>query len=136
MKRYGFLDKEQIYRVLNKVRDAFLAAKGGEEVEEVMSALLTFDERMKVGRRVQIAEMLKSGCSHEEIVQELKVGKSTVALVNRLIEEHPKGYELVLRRGKKVEEEYMNKRYKEVGGSEMIFKRREYSGIRRKDIKR
>ena len=121
---------------LNRVRDAFLAADDGEEVEEVMSALLTFDERMKVGRRVQIAEMIEAGYTQEEIVRDMKVGKTTVALVSRLLEAHPKGYAFVVRRRKKVEEEYSKNKQKSVGGSELIFKKKEYTGFRRKDVKR
>ncbi len=121
---------------LNRVRDAFLAADDGEEVEEVMSALLTFDERMKVGRRVQIAEMIEAGYTQEEIVRDMKVGKTTVSLVSRLLEAHPKGYVFVVRRRKKVEEEYSKNKQKSVGGSELIYKKKEYTGFRRKDVKR
>lgn len=136
MKRYKFLEQEQVFMALNRVRDAFLAADDGEEVEEVMSALLTFDERMKVGRRVQIAEMIEAGYTHEEIVRDLKVGRTTVALVVKLLDSHPKGYAFVMRRQKKVEREYKSKKERSVGGSKLIFKKKEYTGFTRKDVRR
>ena len=49
MRRYRFLEKEEIFDALNKLRNAFLAARDGDEVEEIINGLLTFDEKMKIG---------------------------------------------------------------------------------------
>ena len=46
MRRYRFLEKEEIFDALNKLRNAFLAARDGDEVEEIINGLLTFDEKM------------------------------------------------------------------------------------------
>jgi hypothetical protein len=137
MRRYENLTKEEIYEAFNKVRDAFLAARDGNEVEEIIGAILTGEEKAKIGRRVLASEYLKSDSfTLDEIKSILKMGKSTLQSVTRRMEMHPKGYELIHVRSKKVEREYQKRKYKSVGGSTLVRKRREYTGIKRKDIKR
>ena len=136
MRRYRFLDKADIYEALNRLRDSFLAAKNGGEVQEIINSLLTSDERLKIGRRVIIAESLHSGLTIDEISKLLKVGKNTILHVSRLLDQHPKGFELIERRRKIVEKSYKNTAYKKMGGSGMFFKRKVYSGFTRKDVTR
>ncbi|MBI2032648.1 MAG: hypothetical protein HYT09_03305 [Candidatus Levybacteria bacterium] len=136
MKRYRFLEKDDIYSALNRVRDSFLAAKNGTEVDEIISGLLTQDEKLKIGRRILIAECLEDGMRFEEISKILKVGKTTILSVARSIDQNPNAFKLIMKRKVKVEKEYQAKRYKKIGGSTLIFKRKEYTGIKRKDIER
>ncbi len=137
MRRYKNLTKEEIYEAFNKVRDAFLAARDGNEVDEIIDAILTGEEKLKIGRRVLVADYLNSkSFTLDEIRLILKVGRSTLQSVNRRREMHPKGFELIEARSKRVENEYQNKKFRSVGGSTLIFKRKEYTGIKRKDIKR
>ncbi|MBI2028336.1 MAG: hypothetical protein HYT07_01880 [Candidatus Levybacteria bacterium] len=136
MRRYKFLTKELIYEAFNRLRDVFLAAKDGNEVDEIINGLLTHDEKMKIGRRIIIAEYIKSGIHIEEIVKELKVGKNTIFSVMRQLDNRPIAFELIEKRGKKVEKEYKEKKYRSIGGSQLVFKKREYTGIKRTDIKR
>jgi hypothetical protein len=97
---------------------------------------LTNDERMKIGRRIEVAQMLQAGLTHREIADQLKVGLTTIKLVDRKMHEHPRGYELIDLRERKVEGEYSDKAYKKVGGPKLVFKKREYTGFRRKDVRR
>ncbi|MBI2621325.1 MAG: hypothetical protein HYW63_01600 [Candidatus Levybacteria bacterium] len=136
MRRYKFLEKEAIYEALNRLRDSFLAATDGNEVEEIINGLLTLDERLKIGRRILIAEYISSGVGIDEISRELKVGKNTIVHVMRLMDARPDCYNLIRRRGLLVEKEYRNKRYSKTGGSQLVFKRNEYTGFNRKDVKR
>lgn len=136
MRRYKFLDKEDIYEAFNRLRDAFLAASDGTEVEQIINGILTTDERLKIGRRIIIAECLKAGIGINDIVNTLKVGKSTIMYVARKLDQNPNFMDLILERQKKVESEYSKKRYRLVGSSYQIFKRKEYTGFRRKDVKR
>ena len=136
MKRYRFLKKEDIYEALNRLRDSFLAAKDGEEVEKIIKGLLTSDERLKIGRRILIYEYLNSGYTMDEIRKFLKVGKNTVLHVARLLDQYPECFELIKRRREIVEREYKSKKYNTTGGSNLIFKRKEYSGFSRKNVKR
>ena len=136
MRRYKFLSKEDVFDALNKLRSAFLAAKDGNEVEEIINGILTSDERMKIGRRILIAGALEEGLTYDEIKDTLKVGKSTVVKIEEAKRSHPLAFQLVGKREKKVDEEYKNKAYRKVGGAKMIFKKKEYTGFKRKDVVR
>lgn len=136
MRRYKFLQKEEVYEALNKVRNALLAAKDGKDVEEIMKGILTFDERMKIGRRILIAEYLIAGFPFHEITRQLKVGKTTIGFVSKKLDDYRKCFELISSRNSKVEKEFYKKVYVERGGSKMVFKRKEYTGFKRKDVKR
>lgn len=136
MRRYRFLTKGDVYEALNRLRDAFLAAKNGEEVNKIINGILTTDEKLKIGRRILVAECLKNGMNLEEITDLLKVGKTTISLVSKQMEEFPDCFVLIEERKIKVEKEYKSKKYMLIGGSEKIFKTRVYSGFTRKEIKR
>lgn len=136
MGRYKFLEKSDVYEALNKVRDALLAAQDGNDVEQIMNGVLTFDERMKIGRRIQIAECLLSDATVEDIIFALKVGRSTVAHVARNLQDYERCFSLIQARKHKLEKEFSEKAYRKVGGSKMVFKKKVYTGITRKDIQR
>ncbi len=79
MRRYGFLTTSDTYEALNRLRDAFLAAKDGREVTEIINGLLTEDEKLKMGRRILVADALRNEGKYKEIVQISNVGYSTIA---------------------------------------------------------
>ena len=136
MKRYKFLQEKEVFEALNRVRDAFLAAKDGNEVERIINGLLTFDERMKLGRRVLVAELIKRGYTVEEISNFLKVGKATIVSMAKRLDDFPDCFELIQRRRGKVEDEYRQSSHRTTGGSMRVFKPRIYTGFKRKDVKR
>ena len=136
MGRYKFLAKESVYEALNKLRAAFLAARDGNQVESIIKGLLTYDERMKLGRRIQIAQMIEDGYGHTEIVSELKVGSPTIRLVAKKMAEYPECFELINVRENKVEKTYKSRAYKKVGGPLKVYKSTEYTGYKRKDVER
>ena len=136
MRRYKFLTKDSVYAALNKLRAAFLAARDGKEVEDIIKGILTYDERMKIGRRIQIIQLLKAELTYEEIKTELKVGKNTIALSERKMNQNPLCVNLILKREEKVEKEFKQKAFSKIGGSKMIFKKREYTGFSRKNVGR
>lgn len=136
MRRYKFLTKEDIYDAFNRLRDAFLAAKDGAEVEEMIKGLLTTDEKLKIGRRILIAEYLRDGVGIDVIAKDLKVGKNTIMSVAKKLDENSVFLDLIHKRRKKVETDYHNKKYRFIGGPKLVFKKREYTGFKRKDVKR
>lgn len=136
MRRYKFLTKDDVYDAFNRLKDAFLAAKNGEEVEEIIKGLLTHDEKLKIGRRIIIAEYLKDGMGIDEIAKSLKVGKNTIMTVARKLDENSLFLDLINKRRKKVESEYDSRKYRFIGGSKLVFKKREYTGFKRKDVER
>jgi Trp operon repressor len=136
MRRYDFLGRNNVYAALNRLRAVLMAAKDGHDVEEIVKGVLTQDERVKIGRRIEIAEMLSDGVGHDEIADELKVGKTTIAQVSQNLERHPRCFELIDKRLDKVDREYERSAYRKVGGSKLIHKKREYTGFSKKDVKR
>lgn len=134
MKRYKFLQKDDVFSALDRIRDAFLAAKDGNDVEEIINGILTFDERMKIGRRIQIAEYLLDGFGIDEITQYLKVGKTTITQVSKNVEKYIRCFELLSERKRKVKRVYEDKRYRLIGGSKKVFKKKEYTGFKQKDV--
>lgn len=130
------MTKDDIYDAFNRLRDAFLAAKNGEEVEEIIKGLLTTDEKLKIGRRILIAEYIKEGLGIEEIAKTLRVGKNTIMTIAKKLDENSIFLDLINKRRKRVESEYSNKKYRFVGGAKLVFKRKEYTGFKRKDVGR
>lgn len=136
MRRYKYLQKGEISEAWNKLGDALLAAKDGKEVDEIMNALFTDEEKFQLGRRILIAECVKQNMTVVEICTLLRAGNDTVSRVLRKFEKYPRGFELIEKRNKKVLDEYDRKKYKSVGGSTLVFKKKEYTGIVKKDISR
>lgn len=136
MRRYQHLTKEDIYKALNSLRDAFLAAKNGEEVTEIMNSLMTQEEQLKMGRRILIASHLQADITQKEIGAILKVAQATISGVQKHLNSYPEGFKLISDRKKYVEEQYQQKKFRYKGGSKLIIKQKEYSGVKRKDIKR
>lgn len=136
MRRYTFLNKEDIFQALNRLRDAFLAARDGNEVEEIINGILTSDERLKIGRRILIAEYIKDGSRFQDIMRDLKVGKNTIAEITRCLDNHPACFDIIGKRRQKVDTTYANRKYRWVEGSKLIFKKKEYTGFKRKDVQR
>lgn len=136
MRRYGFLTPSDTYEALNSLRDAFLAAKNGKEVNEIINGLLTQDEKIRIGRRILIAEALSRNGKFREIVQLSNVGYATIAWVSKQLATFPLCFDLLFKRKRKLEKEYKTKKYREVGGSLLVHKRKEYTGLKRSDIKR
>ncbi len=136
MRRYKFLQKDDIYRALDSVRNAFLAARDGNEVEEIINGLLTHDEKLKIGRRILIAEYLKDGVTIEQIAKILKVGRNTIISVAKSLDQNSNFLDLIDKRKVKVEKEYQKRKYKLLGGSKLVFKKKEYTGFRRIDVER
>ena len=112
MRRYQFLKQDQVNEALNRLRDSFLAAKDATEVDQIINSILTRDEKIKIGRRIVIAEYILSGIPILEICNQLKVGKNTVMHVANRLEKYENGFLLIKRRSKKVEEEYLKKKYR------------------------
>jgi len=135
-RRYGFLTKNDFFEAWNRLRDAFLAAKNSEEVDLIVKGLLTNDERLKIGRRIEVARLLKEGLANREIARKLRVGVATVQMVADKISKNPECFSLLERRMKKVEREFEKRAYVKTGGSKLLYKKTRYTGYKRKDVKR
>lgn len=135
-RRYKNLVQQLVFDAFNSVRNALLAAHDGNEVDEIIKAVLTTDERIKIGRRVQVAGMLEAGFSYDEIHSSLQIGKGTISRVEKVLEENKSGFELIFKREEKVEKEYKQKAYKRRVAPKIIPQLLEYTGFKKKDVAR
>lgn len=124
------------FEALNKLRDAFLSAHDGHEADLITDGILTHDEKLKIGRRILIANWILAGIGIEEISRQLRVGKNTVMHVSRRVEKYEDCFKLIKKRSETVEKEFDSKAYKLTGGSTLVHKRREHTGFKRIDVKR
>lgn len=135
-KRYEFLDQSSLYETFDQVRHAFLAAKDGQEVDAIIDAVLTPDEKIKIGRRILTASLLVAGFSYFEISDMLKVGNSTILDVEKKLILDQGGFAAIFSRRKKVDREFKDRAYRKVGPSKQVHKRTVYTGFKRRDVKR
>lgn len=137
LRRYYFLDNKSLPAIYDKVQAAFLAAKDGNEVKAVIDAILTPDEKVKVGRRILVAQLIKDGkITYEDLLKTLKVGKSTVAMVIHQMLINPEGFEAIFRRVKKVDQEYKDKAFATSVLSRHIVGPKTRTNFKRADVKR
>jgi uncharacterized protein YerC len=136
MGRYNFLKQDEIFAALNKLRASFLAAKDGSEVDEIINSVLTFDEKLKIGRRILIEQLLSENNTYDYIIRKLKAGKGNVASVDKTRLKHPMGFRLINKRVAKVESTFTASAYEKVGGPKLVYKSTRYTGFKRKDVKR
>lgn len=136
LRRYYFLSNRDIGEIFDKVRDAFLAAKDGHDVDAVIDAILTAEERVKIGRRIMVAQLINDKATYEDLHRILKVGKVTVTTVIHQMLVNPEGFEAILRRTKKVSQEYKDKAYAKVGSSKLFLKKSVRTNFNIRDVKR
>lgn len=136
MRRYNYLEEKEVFEAFNNVRDAFLAAKNGVEVDKIIDGLLTRDEKIKIGRRILIAEYILSGFGIDEIIRQLRVGRNTIIHISRRVEKYKECFDLIDKRSKLVEKTYQKKKFTKSGGSKLVHKKISYSGFKRKDVAR
>ncbi len=136
MKRYKFLEKENVFEALNKLRSAFLAAKDGSEVNNIIKGILTSDERIKIGRRIIISQLLDDNQTYDQISKQYKIGKQTIIQVQKLKDKYPKCFDLINKREEKVENEYSKSAYEKVGYTRSLQRFPIYTGFKRKDVTR
>ncbi len=89
-------------RYLDTLYTAVSGLKSREEIKNFLRDLLTESERVMIGRRIIVAQMLLEEKSYNEIVRELKVGKDTIMRVHRWLEDETYGYEKAIKELEKV----------------------------------
>lgn len=72
-----------------------------DEVKEFFKDLLTLSEVVMISRRLQIAQMLLSCQTYEEIKKKLRTGLDTIGQVDRWLNNGFGGYKKIIERHKK-----------------------------------
>lgn len=115
--------KEYKKNALYYASSSMLAAKNIEEAFEILHSLFGTEERLQLGRRLQIAQLVFEGASVREIEKVLKTSRDTVLNVRKELEKDTKGYEICLLKHEDLQETYKEKKYVKVGGSLQVFKK-------------
>jgi uncharacterized protein YerC len=95
-KKKADLTDQEIIKTLDTLYTAASAVKGRDAVKLFLKDLLTESERLMLGRRIMIARLLLRGASHYEVRQRLGVGYTTIARVERWLQDELPGYEQAL----------------------------------------
>jgi len=66
--------------------------EGRDEVKKFFKDLLSLSETVMISRRIQVAKKLMKGLSYDDIIREMRVGKATVAQVDRWLNSGFGGY--------------------------------------------
>ena len=96
------LEGKDRMKYLDTLYTAMSGLKSREEIKNFLRDLLTESERVMVGRRILIAQMLLEEKPYDEIIRELKVGKDTIMRVHRWLEDDTDGYEKAVKQLEKV----------------------------------
>lgn len=101
--KYHNLTEFQKKKYLGEFYDMVTLLRSREEVKKFFKDLLTLSEVVMISRRVQAAKMLLAGMTYDEIRKELKIGKATIAQVERWLNNGFGGYKEIISRHKKKE---------------------------------
>src|SRR5690625_4286646 len=84
--------------LLDQLFDAVLSLKTKEECYQFFDDVATMNEVQALSQRLQVAKMLRSGSTYNEIEQETKASTATISRVRRCLDYGSDGYSLVLDR--------------------------------------
>ena len=86
-------DKEQTKMMLVKLYETFLACETKEDVEMLLDDLCTHKEVEQMAQRITAAQMLKSGKTYAEIIEQTDISSATLSRVSRCVQYGAGGYE-------------------------------------------
>lgn len=94
-KRFSYKNQDKIFNDLCKVLHKLTTVK---EKKYFLKDLLNRGERVMLVRRFRIAQMLFEDKTYDEIIKELKVGRTTIAKVERLLNFGRGGYKNAIKK--------------------------------------
>jgi len=99
--KYHQLTETQKKEYLTLFYDMVSGLRNRDEAKNFFKDLLTLSEVVMIARRIKIAILLIEGKNHRDIRKNLKVGYSTIANVERWLNEGFGGYKKVIENYKK-----------------------------------
>lgn len=90
---------------LDQLFDAILALNDREECYQFFDDIATMSEIQSISQRLQVAKMLTEGQTYSAIEKETKASTATISRVRRCINFGSGGYQLVLDRIEKKEDQ-------------------------------
>ena len=94
------LSKSEIDELFIDFAKALASVHNSVEAANFVKDLLTEQEVVILGRRLQIARLLDQGYTYEQIHKIMRVGNSTVAKVHAWMDLYGEGYRMVIKRTK------------------------------------
>ena len=100
MAKFDFRKAPQSDRIkmIAEFYDSIACLRGRDEIKLFMRDLLTPDEIAMLVRRIEVAALLKAGLTYNEIIEKMKVGAPKIIAVQKSLERHGEGYDIVVRR--------------------------------------
>jgi uncharacterized protein YerC len=95
-KKKSDLSDEEVMKTLDALYTAASAVKGRDAVKLFLKDLLTESERLMLGRRILTARLLLRGETYEAIHHRLGVAHTTIARIERWLQDEFPGYEQAL----------------------------------------
>lgn len=92
------LPKEKRIQMIREFYDVIDSLKNREEVRSFFRDLLTPDEIATLMRRVEVATLLISGFTYDQIEDLLGVGRGKITNVQKTLMRHGEGYKIVIKR--------------------------------------
>jgi len=88
---------------IDELFETILQLRSSEECYMFFEDVCTVSELNAIAQRLQVAKMLKDGCKYSKIINETGAGTATISRVNRCLNYGADGYNLVIDRIKKKE---------------------------------
>lgn len=98
----GKIDGKERMKYLDTLYTAVAGLSSREEIKSFLRDLLTESERIMLGRRILIAQMLLQDKSYDEIIRVLRVGIDTISRVHRWLHDESNGYKKAVKELEKV----------------------------------
>jgi TrpR-related protein YerC/YecD len=117
------LSKKEVGEYFYQLCLAISEIKNPEEAAELLRDLLSYQEAEMIAKRLKIAELISKNLTYEEIMDELKVGASTISRVREWMKVSGEGYRKATKRirGKKTEVDIKNYDYESWGKMKKRF---------------
>jgi len=123
MRRYSYLNQKSFKNASQRFIKVLVNNYNAQKVKDIIEALLTEDERIKIGRRIESAQMLNNQSTFREIAKKLKVGFPTISMVERRKREYKKCFELLTKKHAEMKNSHEKKPDLKIAVSKVLFER-------------
>lgn len=83
---------------IDRLFDAILLLKTRKECYRFFEDICTIGEVKSMAQRLQVAQMLKQGCTYIDIVEQTGASTATISRVKRFLDYGADGYNMILER--------------------------------------
>ena len=108
--RRGLPKKTEI-ELINSLKIVIRRTNKSDDVEKLISSLLTKTEKLMIAKRFAVVVMLKEGFEEQDIADALHVTRETVERLKLLYQLNGEGYDIAIR---KLQDEKVYKQFKKI----------------------